>query len=156
MAEIRPRLNESERKVLTKALALALKQEKGQGLSDAERELVASIRERLQHPGAAKRGQAPTKEDYPTRGEGRKADDEIASFIKKEYHATKVGKIGTGKRMDFWCVVSKWKGGERLLLLTVNPETKYVGGLYSLPYEVIKGLEEFISQQIEIGAQEEV
>jgi len=146
MNEIRPRFNESERKVMIKALALALKQSKEKDLSDDERKLVSDIRERLQHPGSAKRGQALAQEDYPVRGEGVKDDNEIASLLRKEYHATELKKIGAGKKMDFWCAITRWRGEPRLLFLTVNPNNGYVGGFYALPCEVMEELGEFIKK----------
>jgi len=147
MEEIRPRFNDSERKALVKALSLALKQDGGQSLSDEERSLVIDIRERLQYPGAARRKQTLTQEDYPARGGMGKTDDEIALFLKKEYHAAEVEKIGTGKRMDFWCAIARWRGEQRCLLLTVNPATGYVGGLYAFPLKAMEKLGEFINQQ---------
>jgi len=86
------------------------------------------------------------RENYPVYNKAIIDDNEIASFIEKEYNARKVQKIGVGRSMDFWAAIGEWKEEPRLLLLTVNPHTGYVGGIFTLPCEVMKGLAKFINK----------
>jgi len=91
-------------------------------------------------------------EDYPIYTGAMIDDEKVALFIKREYQAQDVEKIGTGRSMDFWAAIGEWKGEQRLLLLTINPRSGYVGGCYSLPLEAMEGLEEFICKvRLEAG-----
>ena len=64
----------------------------------------------------------------------------------KEYELPTIyaEKLVSGRSMDFYVGISKYRDELRIVLFTQNPKTKFIGGLFSMPIEVLPKLYEAI------------
>jgi hypothetical protein len=60
--------------------------------------------------------------------------------IKSKYNLQDVFKIGEGEKAEFYIAVSVYKDKRTLLFLNVNKTSKWVGGLYAMPIELLDQL----------------
>lgn len=62
--------------------------------------------------------------------------DEALQNLGVQYYT----KIGDGKRASFYVSISEYKKETRVMFLTVNERSAWIGGKYSLPADLIHDL----------------
>ena len=67
-------------------------------------------------------------------------ESEIKTQLSQRYALKWAERIGRGVRMDFYVGESEYGGEPRILLMTVNPNTGFVGGIYALTLPVAREL----------------
>ena len=60
--------------------------------------------------------------------------------VKSKYNLTDIYKVGEGEKAEFYIAVSTYKDRKTLLFLNVNKTSKWVGGMYAIPLELLDSL----------------